>query len=86
MIHIFNRKQLLATFNMEQQAKVRTLLHDNGIDYQVKTANRSGASVLSPNTRGRTGSLRNPMEDMYEYLIYVKKEDHERVAALIRSC
>lgn len=86
MIHIFNRKQLLATFNMEQQFKVGTLLHDNGIDYQVKTVNRSGASVQSSNARGRTGSLRNPMEDMYEYLIYVKKEDHERASALIRSC
>ena len=31
MIHIFNRKELIATFHMEEQARIRTALRDAGI-------------------------------------------------------
>lgn len=78
MIHFFNRRELIATFQMEEQARIRTVLHDAGIEYSVKTVNRTGASPLSAGTRGRTGSLGSSMKDMYEYIIYVHKDDYEK--------
>ena len=43
MITIFNRKELWTTFSMEEQASIRSLLADNGIDYSIK---QSIAAVL----------------------------------------
>ena len=37
MITIFNRKELLTTFSMEEQDRVREILAQNHIDYRVKT-------------------------------------------------
>lgn len=36
MITIFNRKELLSTFDMQKQAELRQLLEQNGIEYCVQ--------------------------------------------------
>ena len=82
MIWIFNRKELIATFSMEEQARIRNLLHDNNIDYSVKSVNRSSASAFAAGSRSRTGSFGNRQMDMYEYVIYVRKEDYELAKSL----
>lgn len=79
MICLFNRKELLLTNHMEQQAKVQDILADNGIEYFVKT--RSKAGGLS---RSRTVLPGTRIEAMYQYYIYVKKEDYEKAKHLIR--
>lgn len=79
MIHLFNRKELLLTTSMERQTKVRDLLAANGIDCRVRVKSNTGgvsrSRAVLPGTR---------MEMMYQYYIYVKKEDYEKAKHLIR--
>ena len=82
MLHILNRKELLVTFSLEEQARVRNLLHDHNIDYSVRSVNRNSASAFASGSRSRTGSMGNLQMDMYAYFIYVHKMDYERAKAL----
>ena len=78
MITIFNRKELIVTASMEKQAEVRYILAKNHMPYEVKTVNRSSGSAV-------TGTCGEKPELMYEYVVYVKKEDYEEAASLIRK-
>lgn len=40
MITIFNRRELLITFDMQKQGEIRRILSHGGIDYTVKVVNR----------------------------------------------
>lgn len=84
MITVFNRKQLTVTFSMEEQNKIRNILSSNGIDYRVKTINRMSPSPFAAGTRSRTGTFGQDLNTMYEYAIYVKKQDHDRALHLIK--
>ena len=79
MIHLFNRKELLTTASMEQQAKVRDALAANGIEYRVHVKSNTGGL-----SRSRTVMPGTRMETMYQYYIYVKKEDYEKAKYLIK--
>lgn len=83
MITIFNRKELMTTFNMEEQARVRTILANQKIDYQVKTVNRMSSSPVPERTRSHMGSAGQKTEHMYQYIIYVRKVDYEKAAQMI---
>lgn len=85
MITIFNRKELIVTASMEKQAEVRDILAKNHMPYEVKTVNRSSGSALGGRTRAVTGACGEKPELMYEYVVYVKKEDYEEAASLIRK-
>lgn len=50
-----------------------------------KTVNRSSGSALGGRTRAVTGTCGEKPELMYEYVVYVKKEDYEEAASLIRK-
>ena len=76
MIHLFNRKELLLTTSMERQARVQDVLAANGIPYRVKTSSNISRS------RGVVPGMR--MEMLYQYRIYVKKDDYEKARHLIR--
>ena len=39
MITLFNRKEILITYDMKQQSDVRTILRDHDIEYDVKVKN-----------------------------------------------
>ncbi len=81
MIHMFNRKELLTTLSMEVQGRVRQILAANQIDYTVKTLN-----LTAPNgSRSRTDAFGLGATAAYQYIIYVKKEDHERALYLIQK-
>lgn len=83
MITFFNRKELCVVFGMQQQAELRKMLTENGIDYTIKTTNRMSASPVAEGSRSRIGSYGQNMEDMYEYKFYVHKSDYERASTLI---
>lgn len=55
MITIFNRKELICTFDMKEQGEIRNALEQNGIQYQVKAVNRRSPSPVSSGTRAFTG-------------------------------
>ena len=78
VVNVLNRRELLLTQSMEQQAKIRSILSANGIDYQIKTINL-------PNQRGHRGSLGIHSDCTYEYKIYVHKKDYEKASYFIRQ-
>ncbi len=85
MITLFNRKELTVTYDINEQARVRTLLAGEGIDYFVKTVNRLSASSFSSGSRVRTGTYGQNTEAMTEYIIYVKKAEYEKAANLLQK-
>lgn len=85
MITIFNRRELCVTFDTAEQARLRNLLADNKIDYSVKTINRMSPSAMSTGERGRVGTYGQDAGAMYEYKIYVHREDYARAKYLIEK-
>ena len=82
MITIFNRRELLITFSMKQQADIREVLDANKINYSIKVVNRNSPSVFS-DTRARTGTFGQNIDVAYEYIIYVNKDDFAFAKKLI---
>ena len=83
MLTLFNRRELLTTFSMEEQTRVRDVLAQNGIDYRVKTVNPAARSTMAASGRGHTGSLGVDADFAYQYYIYVHKNDYDRARSLI---
>ncbi len=81
MITILNRKELLCTFDMMRQAKVRKILENFHIEYQMKLAGRGDAFASN---RGRMGTFGENLDLETEYIIYVKKEDYEKALFLVQ--
>ena len=78
MINIFNRRELLTTYDMAQQAQARAVLDAAGIPYKVRVVDRKNGQAMLAGSRARTGSFGENMAMAYEYTIYVAKEDLER--------
>lgn len=57
---------------MKSQAKIKSILDNNGIKYYEKVINRRGNG-----TRSITGSFGESSSYTYEYIIYVHKKDFE---------
>lgn len=83
MITIFNRKELLITYDMKRQGEVRTILQNYRIKYSVKVKNLQSPSAMCAGTRTHTGTLGMDLTKSYEYKIYVKKVDYEKAIKLI---
>ena len=78
VINIFNRRELLTTYDMAQQAQARAVLDAAGIPYKVRVVDRKNGQAMLAGSRARTGSFGENMAMAYEYTIYVAKEDLER--------
>lgn len=85
MITIFNRKELITTFDMKKQADVRNILKGNDIDYDIRTINRKSPSPMAAGSRARTGTFGERLEFEYEYTIFVKKTDYDTACYLIKD-
>lgn len=83
MLTIFNRRELLTTFSMEEQNRVRDILSRNRIDYRIKTVNPSARATFGSSGRSRTGSFGIDMNCAYQYYIYVHAKDYARAQSLI---
>ena len=71
---------------MEKQAEVRDILAKNHMPYEVKTVNRSSGSALGGrNACGNWDMRRKNRNLCMKYVVYVKKEDYEEAASLIRK-
>ena len=81
MITIFNRREVCITFDRKRLAEIRGILAQNKIDYTVKTSNRMSSSSVS-GARGRMGTYGQDSSLMYEYKIYVHKENYEKAKHL----
>ena len=78
MLTLFNRKELLTTFSMEEQNRVRDILAQHHIDYRVRVR-----SIFGDVGRRRNGSFGMNPECAYQYYIYVHRKDYDRARFLI---
>ena len=85
MITIFNRKEICITYDMNRQAEIRNILQGAGIDYVIRTKNRTETTLVRGGTRAYTGSWGKLQMMDYEYHIYVHKDDYERALYLMRG-
>ena len=85
MITIFNRKEVCITYDMNRQAEIRYLLQGAGIDYIIRTKNRTKTMLVRGGTRAYTGTYGNRQMMDYEYHIYVHKDDYEEALHLIHK-
>lgn len=85
MITIFNRKELLVTYDMNKQSDIRTILNSHNIEYKVKVFNTLGSSLTNSRTRGRRSNTNIDLTKTYEYKIYVKRNDYDKAMHLINT-
>ena len=79
MLTIFNRRELLTVLSTEQMFRVKEALAEAEIPFRAVSLNRGGPC----GTRGR-GIPFIQAESMYQYRIYVHKNDHGRAMAAIQ--
>jgi hypothetical protein len=84
MITVFNRRELLITYDFDRQAEVRGLLGSAGITYALRIFNRNSAP-FGGGSRARYGSFGERLELQNEYKIYVHKKDYDLAVALING-
>ena len=80
---LFDRVQVFSTFSMDAQARYRSALERNGIEYKLKTVNRRSASPFGNGTRSYTGSFGEDQSLAYEYVFYVRRRDRDAAKSLI---
>lgn len=85
MITVFNRKEILVTYDMKRQSEICTILGVYKIDYDVKVKNILSSSSMRAGSRMYTGSHGVDLTKSYEYKIYVKKTDYERAVFLMKQ-
>ena len=81
MIHLFNRAELLLTYDLNRLNQVRDALAAVGIDYQYRTKDMSSPTAFSG--RGQRSTLGLNQEFMVEYKLYVRREDLSRAQSLL---
>lgn len=81
MITMWNRKELLCTFDMKKQAEVRDILWKFDIPYEVRVSDRADFFV---GARMAVRDTERAPEHQTEYLIYVRKEDYEKALFLVQ--
>lgn len=76
MITILNRKEFYVTYDRQEQANIRQLLGENGIEYTTKVYGRHSHR----DTHRFYGE-----DNLNEYIIYVKKEDYAKASYLLND-
>ena len=89
MLTIFNRRELLSTFDMQRQAEVRSLLAQNKIAYSTKVTSMNGININGPSTLGssipRMENLGIKSKYQYEYKIFVHKSNFDIATAIMNG-
>ena len=81
MVTIFNRKEVITTYDVEEYANARDDLKEAGIEFKIRTKRTSYSSVRSMG-RGISASRKH---DGLEYTLYVKEEDYSRAVHIIHN-
>ena len=83
MIHIFNRRELLLSYDLRQVNDIREILRANRIDYSVKAFySRSPFSSSAGRTRS---AYFGPGSQQERFVVYVHKTDYDRAMYLLRN-
>lgn len=83
MIHIFNRKQLLADFDISIVAQAREILKQQGIPvvYKTKRGDDHVAHAVSSASKGGAGSF----PKIHVHIIYVQKKDYKTAKEILHN-
>ena len=78
MLTIFNRAELLITYDLNRFNRVRDALDGAGIDYVYRTKDLTSPTLLEGlaggSSRGRSGTLGISHDARVEYKLYVHKD------------
>lgn len=85
MVTIFNRKELVRTYDMKRYARVKALLVQNDIDYDVRVISSRESSMWSANARLQNFSMPGNEALANEYIIYVKRKDYEKALFYVKE-
>ena len=83
MIHLFNRAEVLITYDLARFNEARDALASAGIDYRFRTKDLTSPSVFSGGSRSRSGNFAINQAAQVEYKLYVRREDRDRAEHLI---
>ena len=76
MITIFNRKELLSTYDVDKYANARDDLKNAGIEFRARSKFRNGATPVASKIYKGNGTI---------YYIFVKEQDYGRALSVIHS-
>ena len=79
MITLFNRAELLITYDLNRFNRVRDALAGAGIDYTYRTKD------LASHNRGRDGAFAIDQDARVEYKLYVRKDELDRARQFLRG-
>lgn len=82
MILLWNRKEIYNGSSINEFNRIRNLLSQNEIKYDIKTVNNRTSSGFD-STRGRVGSMGENLDLSYEYYIYVHKNTYDEALYII---
>lgn len=83
MITVFNRKELLMSYDLRQVNDLRELLRANRIEHYVKASYPRTPFAMSE-SRARTASF-GPARSLERYTVYVRKADYDGALYLLRQ-
>lgn len=76
----FNRKEVYFGYSLDMYSKIRDILSENKISYDIKVLNNLGHTE-----RGRSGSFGMKQSHPYQYYIYVKSNDYDEATRLLKN-
>lgn len=82
MITIFNRTELVSTFSIREQAKIRAALCHGKIDYFLKTHSRISPGIGVRGSYSGTDDNGDCMDLSCEYIFYVRRKDYSQALAV----
>ena len=85
MITVFNRKELVLTYDMKTQADARMLLAQNKIPYKITTRNIGDAHSVRGHAGVPFGRGGLSSDLLYEYHIFVHKDDYEKACVILQG-
>ena len=83
-INMFNHREVLITSDLKRFNEAKCALDNAGINYNTKTRNLFSSSYLPDNSRTR-GIPGINKDYIYEYKIFVHKNDYEQAIHTIRK-
>lgn len=81
MIHIFNRAELMVTYDLGRLYQVCEGLADAGIDYIYRSKDLTNPTMFD--RRGHTGTFGIDQDARVEYKIYTRREDFHQAKTLL---
>lgn len=85
MIHVFNRLELLVTYDQDHLNRARDVLSSAGIEYIYRTKDLTSPTFFGGGSRGHTGTFGINHSARVEYKIYVRSVDFQHAKTLLRE-